>query len=312
MSLYVRQFSRGKGDGSSPSNACSYKNIPYNKIKPGDIVYLCGTFTSGTNNVIPFNFFKSGALNKPITIKSYKQEKASIFNHYLYFVSQSFLTFKDINFFNCGAIGGDNTKDSTHITISGCMIKEIATGVIRAIEPRYGNNNWTIKSCTISDVPNGIYSTCNLTGGANNLTIRDNIILNIFGHQDSHAIGIQSGSGHTITGNRTSNTGTAICCWAPSSQKMTDLLIEKNSIMDAKAFFDNSLGSGIEISGSYNVKENRPEEGWRKNIRINDNIIDGCENGIRATLRDKIIVTNNSIINNRQAAVRIVNPFKGE
>ncbi len=271
-------------------------SINWNNVRPGDTLLLKGK-QSG-----PFLVGASGTKQKPIILKSDPSDPCVWEGGYLSADKMNWYTIKDITFLNSGQFrsdGGDGVK------FKGCLFDGLHEDNIRLIQPMLGNDDWTFKGCDFRNVPNAIYSTCTGDLGAERSTV-DTCSFRHIGSgspraKDGHAIGIQCGSGHTIIGNYTEDTGTAICLWAPPTAIMRDCRITYNFITGAhKASI--SEGHGIALEGKL------PLKGLRTGNKIMHNNIEYCDgNGIRATLRDPITLHNNGITHTIKEPIKVVN-----
>ena len=131
-----------------------------------------------------------------------------------------------------------------------------------------GHNYWTIRNSELSNAGNGIYT--HTPGNMTNLTVENNAIHDIgttnFYHKDAHAVGVQNGMHCLIRGNRTWNTGEAICFWS-STYEMKDNTICHNFIRDVHVKKITG-GNGIAISGG-----SEATLGKRTGFKIYGNII---------------------------------------
>lgn len=296
-------------------------DIPWSLVEPGDTVFLQGTHGGGSFTGLLIE--KSGAPNAPITIKG----AGVILNkYYVNFDGCSWITFDNIEIHNCGQVRGE---DSTNITVYWSRFHGLHEDNIRLIEPHPGNDDWKILNCFFGvdsalslGIPNPIYSLIDGgTKGAERLTVLGCAMVETYlplRDTDCHAIGIQGGSNHVVRQNYTFNTGTAIALWTPKEAQSKNNRIEGNNCVNAQAIAGGSIGSMIEISGTYNVALDLPRVGWRAGNIIKNNLGDGAVYGIRAAqARDAIagLSTNVGgtfgIVNCSVADIYVFNPFAG-
>lgn len=206
------------------------------------------------------------------------------------------ITWENISFVNCGQF---RAEGSTWIAAVGCTFSRIAKGQDIWIQLGPGNDNWTIDRCLIEFAGCGIYTRFGNGPPANRLLVLNSTFRNIgtaeYPHADSHAVGVQEGSGHLISGCSTDNTGEAISLWARRDKPMTNILIQNCTIRNVRACA-NTEGHGIVVSGSHDFVKELPKAGWRAGIQIAHNDIAGAAgNGIRSNARDKVFIFGNTI-----------------
>lgn len=302
----------GGGDGRSRAGAWrGFDSIAWGAIKPGDMINIYGEWTNTSENLKPLPIKISGVKDKPVLIRG----RGALFSrYYINLDGRSYLTLKGLSLINCGQVRGAGAK---WITIKECSFSRLGKENVRLIELRPGNDDWTIKNCVIEQCGNGVYSlydSGSAADGAQRVTVK-NCIFRYIGvdgwpSKDGHAVGLQGGSGHRITGNLIEHCGTAICCWARSVLPMRDIVIADNRIKDCRSL-EVAQGGGIEISGSLDVAKGLPRMGWRRNITIARNKIARCEIGISANIREEIKGLASNTITECKKDLRIRNPFEG-
>jgi len=301
----------GKGDGSSKTNAWSgFDNVVWKNIKPGDIIYILGQYYSKNSKFLPITIKCSGIKGAPITIISGPTDPVVFDHHYLSFDNCSYLLFSGLTLQNSGQIQADN---ATNITFDKCIMTKLDPSAIVFIELHKGNHDWVIKNGLIEFCGNAIYTHINLGDPPQRLTVSNMILRHIavdkWLTEDGHAVGIQGGSGHIINGNKITDVGTAICCWCPASTIMNNLSITHNIISNCRAL-EVSMGSGIEISGSVDIKNNLPNVGWRSGSVISNNNINNVAcYGISTNVRDPVCIKDNIITHYGKTAIHVWNPF---
>lgn len=315
MKYYVRPSGTkyGAGHGRNRSNAWSGTDaINWKVIKSGDSILLTGDYKWDGKKIKGLTIQKDGV--SIIADTNQPKYPPVLYGYYVNFNGHHNITLEGLKFVDGGQIRGEK---STKIKIKNCAFSKLNPSNMIFIELRYGNHDWTIDGCTFEYCGNAIYSRIiadEPIDPPNRLTVCNCVFRNIstdkWTDEDGHAVGIQGGSGHRIYNNKSLITGSAICCWAPFSMKMTDIKIYGN-VIEKCGKLAIAMGRGIEISGSLDIKNDMPKPGWRSGVEITDNIIDTCDDyGISTNIRDEVGLRGNKITNCKDGETRIWNPFK--
>ncbi len=272
-----------------------WNEVIWAEVQPGQMVLI-----SGLHEDMQLSVPVSGTLNNNILIRSDPHNPAILRHCWFDFSGRNYLTFKGFTLENSGQF---RAARSHHITLKDCHLASLNPENIRFVQLGSGCDDWIIKNCLIENCGNGIYTLIDVGGAANRLTVKDCIIRNIGAPDDNdwHAVGVQGGEGHIVTGNTISNTGTAVCFWAPSTVPMRNIKISGNKIEGCKAIDGGAMGNGISFEGQL------PPKGMRTGIVISNNTVSKCEgNGIRATLRDPISIVKNKVSLTKGEPIKIV------
>jgi hypothetical protein len=226
---------------------------------------------------------------------------------YLNLDGKSNLTFIDITFSHCGQLRGELAKKIRFIR---CGFLHLSPENEKAVQLFPGNDDWSFESCFAQYTGDFIYSNYlqndHEQDGAQRITVK-NCKGSFIGttktnpSRDGHFVGLQGGSNHTITGNVTSETGTAIELWARVGMPMRNCTVNNNYIRVTHALA-NENGSGIKFSG-----EPDTTAGLRTGNVCRDNNIKNCDGyGISSNWHDEIAgLTSNRIKNCKLGNFRI-------
>lgn len=225
--------------------------------------------------------------------------------------NKSNITFRGATFVSAGPGGNDfygirhtipsspYTTAAKNITFTNCVFRDSRTFYLYS-----GEDDFSFYDCEFARCENGIYTIISATTSPQRLKVwRCNIHdmgTTEYPHNDSHAIGIQGGSYHSIKWNTTSNTGPAIDLWTGNVDMKTNEIAF--NYIQATRINGGGGSSGIAIEGDNSLAT----FGKRTGNKIYGNIINGCDvgtglnyqgAGIFFNCPDYLEIYNNTITN---------------
>ncbi|HGJ66342.1 TPA: hypothetical protein ENS27_13340 [bacterium] len=313
--FYVRPYNAGGGYGNGSGfdydNAFNgLSNIRWSNVSAGTTLYICDEHT---DNIWQFVIGNTGLKDKPITIRGDYEGHAGVINpatkSTIVFGTNKYIKIEKLTFdkFWCyGDVG------ATDITIKDCIFTNQGDGW-SFFDLWEENHNWTFDGCSFDIGRNGIYTHLYGTG-CNNLVVRNCTFKNMgvegYENGDSHAVGIQGGTGHIIEDNYIDNTGSAILFYnANGYGLMGNHIVRRNFIKNVRnvatgggiVIFDTCTMQEADIMSydiSYNILSNcygTMYLGFRSNKAVNvyNNTMLGCGQYYNASIDIRTTAGNN-------------------
>ena len=205
----------------------------------------------------------------------------------------SYITFKNMKFYNTGMPQGGNIVNTTDITFNNCTMMY---GGSRMISLHYENgvSGWKILNCEIAHAGNGIYTISNEANGISDYSFNYNYIHDIgvrdsLQNGDAHAIGIQGGENGEIIGNVINNCGSGVTLYAYTFQTLKNTTVKYNYVKNLHTL-GGANSRGFETCCNNNSLSDKSGNVFAYNIIQNSKI------GLRMQFEDEQKILNNLII----------------
>jgi hypothetical protein len=223
-----------------------------------------------------------------------------LFPYYGYSIivaSRDYITFYGLTFYNRG-IGQGSGFHGNYIKFENCKFWYGGTTWFSLDTNTYPNefDNLEFVKNEIAYAGNGIYTISSDNDTADNLLVQSNYIHDIgnstdYDNGDSHAVGVQGGTGHIIEKNRILNAGHSIILYAFSGQNLTNQTIRFNYISDCHT----NMPDGPNDSTGIGLTLDNNAVGDVSGNLVFGNIIVGCYNGIKSNFHNNVEIINNTI-----------------